>query len=41
MKKIITLFLGITVLIGFSVAVNAKTLKSQIVLWLSIYIFGK
>ena len=31
MKKIITLFLGITVLIGFSVAANAKTLKCQTV----------
>ena len=31
MKKIITLFLGIAVLIGFSVAANAKTLKCQTV----------
>ena len=32
MKKIITLFLGIAVLIGFSVAANAKTLKCQTVI---------
>ena len=31
MRKIITLFLGIAVLIGFSVAANAKTLKCQTV----------
>jgi len=31
MKRIITLFLGIAVLIGFSVAANAKTLKCQTV----------
>jgi len=32
MKKIITLFLCIAVFIGFSVAVNAKTLKCQTVI---------
>ena len=32
MKKIITLFLGVVVLIGFSVAANAKTLKCQTVI---------
>ena len=32
MRKIISLFLGIVVLIGFSVAANAKTLKCQTVI---------
>ena len=32
MRKIISLFLGIALLIGFSVAANAKTLKCQTVI---------
>jgi len=32
MRKIISLFLGIVLFIGFSVAANAKTLKCQTVI---------